>query len=81
MSIASPFRSDSAASDQPGIAENLQIDPELPVRFVGFWTAVVVPFVLLGLVATGTAHQSPALLSGLLAANVVGLVLGKDYKR
>ena len=80
MSSASPF-SDSAASDQPTGSEALRINPELPVRFVGFWTAVLMPFVLLGLLAVGTVQQSPELLTALLAANVAGLVLGKDYKR
>lgn len=81
MSIASPFTSESAGSDRPVLAEFLRINPQRPIRFVGFWTAVVVPFVLAGLVAAGVAQQSPALLTGLVAANVAGLVLGKDYKR
>lgn len=52
-----------------------------PIRAIGFWTAVVLPFVLLALVATGVAQQSPLLLAGLVTANVTGLVVGKDYKR
>ena len=51
------------------------------MRFLGFWTAVITPFVLLGLIIAGTGQQSPLLLTGLLAMNVVGLVLGRDYKR
>lgn len=54
---------------------------ELPVRFVGFWTAIFGPFVLLGLIASGAAQQSPLLLAGLLAANLAGLVVGRNYKR
>lgn len=53
----------------------------LPLRFVGFWTAVFVPFVLLGLIVSGTALQSPQLLTVLLCANLFGLVVGKDYKQ
>ncbi len=54
---------------------------ELPVKFVGFWTAIVGPFVLLGLIGAGMAQQYPLLLAGLLVANLVGLVAGRDYKR
>jgi hypothetical protein len=54
---------------------------ELPLRFVGFWTAILVPFVLLGLIASGTALQSPGLFAGLLGANLAGLVVGRNYKR
>ena len=50
-----------------------------PVRFVGFWTAILVPFVLLSLVLSGEALSHPDLLGGLLAANVAGLVVGKNY--
>lgn len=61
--------------------ETLQAGIEYPIRFLAFWTAVVVPFVLLGLIAVGLAQQSPLLLGGLLTANVSGLVIGRDYKR
>jgi len=80
MSSASPYESDSAAAERSSTAE-LSIDPVLPVRFAGFWTAVVTPFVLLGLLVIGMAQQSPELLGGLLVANVTGIVLGSDYKR
>jgi hypothetical protein len=51
----------------------------LPVQFLGFWTAVVSPFVLLGLIVAGLALQYPLVLTGLLAANVAGIVLGNGY--
>jgi len=79
MSSASPF-SNYSVDEQDIIKEPLRA-LELPIRFVGFWTAVVVPFVVLGLLASGTAQQSPELVAGLLAANVTGLVVGKDYNR
>lgn len=52
-----------------------------PFRLLGFWSAVILPFAILSLLVAGVAQQSPALIAGLVAANVVGLVLGKDYKR
>ena len=77
--MASASQYDSPATTRSG--ESLQSGIELPMRFIGFWTAVITPFVLLGLVLLGVAQQSPLLLSGLLVANVTGLVLGKDYHR
>lgn len=80
MSNASPLRSESAATARPGVQTvDRAIRPV--VQFVGFWTAVVLPFALLALVATGHAAQQPALAGGLVAGNVVGLLLGRGYKR
>jgi hypothetical protein len=53
----------------------------LPVKFIGFWTAVFVPFVLLALIASGAVLQAPQLFAALLGANLVGLVVGRDYKQ
>lgn len=79
MSSASPFGMDSIG-EQDIITKPLRA-LELPIRFAGFWTAVVVPFVVLGLFASGAAQQSPGLVVGLLVANVAGLVAGKEYNR
>jgi hypothetical protein len=49
------------------------------VRFASFWTAVLVPFVLLALLVIGAVN--PIVWSGLVAANVAGLVLGRNYSR
>lgn len=51
-----------------------------PIQAIGFWTAVVLPFVLLALIVTGIAQQSPLLLTGLVIANVTGLIVGREYK-
>lgn len=71
-------------SKLPGRGENgsgLRTVLGYPVRAIGFWAAVLLPFVLLTLVATGIAQQSPLLLTGLVTANVAALVVGKDYKQ
>jgi len=52
-----------------------------PAQFVGFWTAVLSPFVLLGLIVAGLAAESPLTFFGLVAANVCGIVLGRGYNR
>lgn len=80
MSSASRFGSDST-TDRP-------IDPRAPtdrvasaVRFAGFWTAVLLPFVLVAVLATGFAHRAPVLVGGLVLCNLLGLVAGRDYNR
>lgn len=52
-----------------------------PLKLAGFWTAVVLPFVLLTLIALGFAQQSPLAFTGLVTANFAGLVLGRNYNR
>lgn len=52
-----------------------------PVRFLGFWTAIVSPFLLLGFVTTGLAAEYPVVVTGLFVANVAGLVLGSNHNR
>jgi hypothetical protein len=78
MSIASPFESETisrfASRPLRGLIGRT-------IQLIGFWAAVVLPFVLLGLLATSTTQQSPLLLGGLVVTNLLGLVVGKDYKR
>ena len=82
MSSASPFRSESAAEIRQWIpARALEHVLRSPVQFVGFWAAVVLPFVLVALVATGHATQQPAVAGGLVAGNLLGLLLGRGYNR
>lgn len=77
MSNASPIGSKSLPRLQAWPRRAI----EMPMQFVGFWTAIFVPFVLLGLIASGTALQSPGLFAALLGANLAGLVVGRNYKR
>lgn len=80
MSNASPFESDSGASVRRRLTvESLQSICVPAAQFVGFWSAVVLPFVLVSLLASGFAAQSPQLVGGLLVCNVVGLILGRNY--
>jgi len=50
-----------------------------PVQFVGFWTAVLLPFVLFPMLVTGMASQQFVPFVALLGINVVALVIGRDY--
>jgi hypothetical protein len=78
--MSSAFPSDPTA-DENYDATILRTAVEYPLRLLGFWTAVFVPFVLLGLIVAGVAQQSPVLTAGLVAANVAGLVLGREYNQ
>lgn len=77
--MSSAFPSDLAGRGENG--SGLRTVLGYPLRAIGFWTAVVLPFVLLTLIATGIAQQSPLLLTGLVTANVTALVVGRDYKQ
>ncbi|MFB6082620.1 MAG: hypothetical protein ABEJ94_00055 [Halorientalis sp.] len=52
-----------------------------PVRFVGFWSAVVLPLVLFPMMVSGLAGSSLPLFAALVVANLAGAVLGRDYNR
>ncbi len=52
-----------------------------PVRFVGFWLSVALPFLYLPLLAAGldTVSRTVAFL-GLITLNVVALAVGHSYQ-
>ncbi|MXR51753.1 hypothetical protein GRX03_09070 [Halovenus sp. WSH3] len=77
--MSSAFPSDSTAGADRGIS--LRTAVKYPLRALGFWAAVVLPFVLLWLIVSGIAQQSPTILTGVVSANVAALVLGREYKR
>lgn len=82
MSSASPVHSDTAAStlQRIGVAPLRRL-VRPAVEFIGFWTAVLLPFVLLALVASGLAPQYPELVGGLVVGNLAGLGLGQGYNQ
>ena len=81
MSNASPVESDSAVPQQSVGVQSLQQLCLPALRFAGFWTAVLLPFVLTSLLVSGYVSQHPRLVGGLLALNFVGLVLGRNHNR
>jgi len=76
MSSASPLPD---RRPLPTGAQSLQSFAVRPVQAIGFWTAVVLPFVTLVLLFTGAGIDRPPLLAGLLALNVLGLVVGRGH--
>ena len=81
MSNASPLESDSAVPQQRVDVQSLRQMCLPALRFAGFWTAVLLPFVLVTLLASGLVATRPFVAGGLLAVNLAGLVLGRDYNR
>jgi hypothetical protein len=81
MSNASPLESDSAVPQRSVDVQSLRQLCLPALRFAGFWTAVLLPFVLASLLVGGYVSQFPQLVGGLLALNFVGLVLGRNHNR
>ena len=80
MSSASPFRHTPDLRPTRG-AQFLRTLLLRPLRFAGFWSAVALPFVLLGLVVAGVAARQVDVFAGLLGANLLALRLGREYNR
>jgi hypothetical protein len=53
----------------------------VPVRFVGFWIAVTVPFAYPALLYGGLPGAEAHAFAVLVALNCVGLVAGRGYGR
>lgn len=51
-----------------------------PVQFVGFWTAVLLPFLTFPMVMTGAAGEHMTAFAALVATNLIALVIGRGYK-
>ena len=50
-----------------------------PARFLGFWSAVVLPLVLVPMLLTGYASSHPTAFAALLVVNVIAAVAGRNY--
>ncbi len=77
MSIASPFESDSSILGRR-IGESLAL-LRPAVETAGFWSAVVLPFVLTGLLVSGAVGDHPTIVVALLVVNVLGLAVGREH--
>ncbi|MFC7140669.1 hypothetical protein ACFQMA_12675 [Halosimplex aquaticum] len=81
MSSASPFRRSVPELSSNRGARFLQSLLVGSAQFAGFWSAVVLPFAMLALVASGSAAERAPLFAALLIANVVALRLGHGYNQ
>ncbi|MEA5387813.1 hypothetical protein VB773_18190 [Haloarculaceae archaeon H-GB2-1] len=60
-------------------ASALQTTAFLPLRAIGFWAAICLPFVALALLVNGYAAENGGVFALLLCANVTALVLGRNH--
>lgn len=49
------------------------------VRAVAFWSAIVLPIAILAILSGGVGGQQASLLGGLLALNVLCLLVGNEH--
>lgn len=65
-----------------GLLERVVSPLATPIRATGFWSAIVLPFLYVPLLARGlaTAGETGAFL-GLLAVNLLALYVGRSYRR
>lgn len=75
-SSAHPPHVDAIESLRAGVDRFL-----VPVRFVGFWLAVVLPLVYLPLLVGGLAAPETTVFVVLLALNILSLFAGHGYAR
>jgi hypothetical protein len=52
-----------------------------PLRFVGFWAAVALPFVYLPLLVGGLGGEEAVAFAGLLSLHAVALLVGHNHRR
>lgn len=72
-------RQDSVARDRRLVSELSRERLVAPVRFVGFWSAVLLPLALFPMLLSGIASQHLVPYTALVAVNLVALVVGRDY--
>jgi hypothetical protein len=53
----------------------------LPVRFLAFWVATLLPFTYLPMLATGVVATHHVAFASLVGLNAVAFVVGHGYKR
>lgn len=63
------------------LAETVTVLAVVPVQFVSFWVATLLPLTYLPLLAAGVPESHPVGFVGVLVANAVAFVLGHGYDR
>jgi ABC-type uncharacterized transport system permease subunit len=79
MSTQSTHQDRSAARDGGIVSERTLESLAVPVQFVGFWSAVVLPLALFPMLVSGVASEHLVPFTALVAANLLALVVGRDY--
>lgn len=79
---ARPDRSVGALADAVrSDADRTLVGAGRVLRFVAFWTAVLLPFAYLPLLSTGFVERRPVAFGCLLVVNAAAFRLGHGYRR
>ncbi|MFB6107746.1 MAG: hypothetical protein ABEJ82_02750 [Haloplanus sp.] len=82
MSTSESLPTDDVARIAPEASiQTLAALAALPVRFVAFWVATLLPFTYLPLLMTGAVTDHPTGFAGMVAVNAVAFVVGHSYNR
>ena len=67
------------AESPPQAAHGLSLTQ--PIRWLGFWAAIVLPAVYLPVLSLGIGTHTGAVFLGLLGCQLLALLAGHQYKR
>ncbi|GAB6861526.1 hypothetical protein ACFR97_04665 [Haloplanus litoreus] len=85
MSLSEPTSHDAPATESVSAPQDAlraaACYATLPVRFVAFWLAVLLPLTYLPLLATGVMTGHLAAFAGLFGLNAVAFVVGHSYNQ
>ena len=79
MSTRSTHQDRPAARDRSIAADQTPRTLVASAQFVGFWSAVLLPLALFPMLLSGVAGEHLVPYTALVVANVVALVVGRDY--
>lgn len=83
--VRSSGEADETTAERPAFADRsvrYRNALTIPLEVVGFWTAVVLPFLYVPLLTTGISTQGELLtFVGLVALNAAALLAGHDHRR
>ena len=73
-------RSSPAEAESPPQASH-SLSLTQPIRWLGFWAAIVLPAVYLPVLSLGIGTHTGAVFLGLLGCQLLALLAGHQYKR
>jgi len=75
-------RSPPADAESPAqTAHEARLPLTRPIRWLGFWAAIVLPAVYLPVLSLGIGTHTGAVFLGLLGCQLLALLAGHHYKR
>ena len=74
-------RSPADAESPPQASHKDRLPLTRPIRWLGFWAAIVLPAVYLPVLSLGIGTHTGAVFLGLLGCQLLALLAGHHYKR